>query len=72
MSTTTAMPDIVVTSDLFLQDTGDTGVIVFEDVANKWTRTRRIWNQHSYHVTNVNEDATIPDARIAALARSFD
>ena len=52
--------DIVVSSDLFFQSTGDTGVMVFEDVANKWTRTRRIWNQHSYHVTNVNEDATIP------------
>jgi len=52
--------DIVVSSDLFLQATGDTGVIVFEDIANKWTRTRRIWNQHSYHVTNVNENATIP------------
>jgi len=23
-------------------------------------RTRRIWNQHNYHVTNVNEDGTIP------------
>jgi hypothetical protein len=21
---------------------------------------RRIWNQHSYHVTNVREDGTIP------------
>ena len=52
--------DIVVSSDLFIQSTGDTGVIVFEDFANKWTRTRRIWNQHSYHVTNINENATIP------------
>ena len=52
--------DIVVSSDLFFQSTADTGIMVFEDVANKWTRTRRIWNQHSYHVTNVNEDATIP------------
>ena len=29
-------------------------------MANKWTRTRRIWNQHSYHITNVNEDGSIP------------
>ena len=36
------------------------GVFVFQDVANKWARTRRIWNQHSYHITNVNEDGTIP------------
>ena len=52
--------DIVVSSDFFRQAADDTGIIVFQDVANKWKRTRRIWNQHSYHVTNVNEDATIP------------
>ena len=61
--------DIIVSSDFFQQQSSaDTGVIVFKDVANKWKRTRRIWNQHSYHVTNVNEDATIPDRRDAALA----
>ena len=53
--------DIVVSSDFFQQQQqDDTGIIVFQDVANKWRRTRRIWNQHAYHVTNVNEDATIP------------
>ena len=52
--------DIIVSSDFFRQASDDTGIIVFQDVANKWKRTRRIWNQHSYHVTNVNEDATIP------------
>jgi hypothetical protein len=25
-----------------------------------WVGTRRIWNQHDYHVTNVREDGTIP------------
>src|SRR5690606_21441630 len=25
-----------------------------------WRATRGIWNQHGYHVTNVNADATIP------------
>ena len=54
--------DIVVSSDLLEQPAGalDTGIIVLQDAANKWTRTRRIWNQHAYHVTNVNEDASIP------------
>ncbi|MGH7803005.1 MAG: FG-GAP-like repeat-containing protein, partial [Candidatus Binatia bacterium] len=37
-----------------------TGVHVFEDVGGGWAPTRRIWNQHSYHITNVNEDGTIP------------
>ncbi len=36
------------------------GIKVFEDSQNRWVRTRRIWNQHSYHVTNVNEDGSIP------------
>ena len=27
-----------------------------------WMNTRRIWNQHAYHVTNVHEDARIPRA----------
>ncbi|HZR79606.1 MAG TPA: FG-GAP-like repeat-containing protein [Candidatus Binatia bacterium] len=25
-----------------------------------WASTRKIWNQHSYHVTNVNDDGSIP------------
>ena len=33
---------------------------VFEDAQNRWIPARRIWNQHSYHVTNVREDGTIP------------
>jgi len=37
-----------------------TGIRVFGDFAGEWVRTRRIWNQHAYHVTNVNEDGTIP------------
>jgi hypothetical protein len=30
------------------------------DIENRWIQARRIWNQHTYHVTNVREDATIP------------
>ncbi|MFT3765262.1 MAG: VCBS repeat-containing protein [Minicystis sp.] len=36
------------------------GVRVFGDGNNSWVRTRRVWNQHAYHVTNVNEDGSIP------------
>lgn len=35
-----------------------TGVRVYGDP--RWVRTRRIWNQHDYHVTNINEDGTVP------------
>ena len=40
------------------------GVHVFGDTAGSWVRTRRIWNEHAYHVTNVNEDGTIPKSEL--------
>ena len=33
---------------------------VIRDVGDRWVPARRIWNQHTYHVTNVREDGTIP------------
>jgi hypothetical protein len=36
------------------------GIFVYEDANDNWVVTRPIWNQHSYHVTNVNNDGTIP------------
>jgi hypothetical protein len=36
------------------------GIEIWEDSDNNWVRTRRIWNQHSYSVTNVTEDGQIP------------
>ena len=39
---------------------GTPGIHVFEDPAGGWAPTRKIWNQHGYHITNVNEDGTIP------------
>jgi hypothetical protein len=42
-------------------DIGDAGVEVFEDRLDNWVGTLPIWNQHTYHVTNVLADGTIPD-----------
>ncbi|WP_309243003.1 choice-of-anchor A family protein [Hyalangium versicolor] len=39
---------------------GPTGIRVFRDKKDGWVNTRRIWNQHAYSVTNVNDDGTIP------------
>ncbi|GEM_PF-409588 len=36
------------------------GVTVYADANHKWVRTRKVWNQHSYHVTNINDDGSIP------------
>jgi len=38
-------------------------VQVVRDVEDRWIQARRIWNQHAYHVTNVREDATIPQVQ---------
>lgn len=36
------------------------GVRVYRDARDRWASSRTIWNQHGYHVTNVEEDGTIP------------
>jgi len=41
-------------------ETAISGVRVYGSAEGDWVRTRRVWNQHAYHITNVNEDATIP------------
>lgn len=41
-------------------DGGAYGLRAFQDQNDSWVATRRIWNQHAYHITNVNEDASIP------------
>jgi hypothetical protein len=38
------------------------GVRIFSSAEGNWVRTRRVWNQHSYHITNVEEDGSIPAA----------
>jgi hypothetical protein len=36
------------------------GVYVYGDSSDQWVPTRRIWNEHTYHITNVAADGTIP------------
>jgi hypothetical protein len=36
------------------------GVRVFSAMSNDWVVTRRVWNQHHYSVTNIEEDGRIP------------
>jgi hypothetical protein len=56
--------DIVVVSNdyssITCEGTKQSGVRIFGDELGLWVRTRRIWNQHHYHVTNVEEDGRIP------------
>lgn len=36
------------------------GLRVFEAANGQWAPTRTIWNQHSYHISNVADDGSIP------------
>jgi hypothetical protein len=40
--------------------TGTHGIYVFGDPNDRWVRTRPVWNQYAYHVTNVEELGGIP------------
>ena len=39
---------------------GVRGLRVYNDVADRWVRSRMLWNQHPYNVTNVTDDGRIP------------
>lgn len=52
--------DILVVSNEGGPGTYTHTIQAFEDAEKRWIPTRRIWNQHAYHVTNVREDGTIP------------
>ena len=39
---------------------GTTGVFSYGDPGDRWVGTRPIWNQFSYHVTNVTSDGSVP------------
>jgi hypothetical protein len=41
------------------QEVGYGGIHVFGNPGN-WSPARPVWNQYMYHVTNVNEDLTVP------------
>ena len=57
--------DIVVASTAYgitCPDDGSkqSGIRVFSSKNGSWVRTRRVWNEHTYHITNINEDGTVP------------
>ena len=52
--------EIVVVTNEYIGAMTSPTVQAIRDVDDRWIQARRIWNQHTYHVTNVREDATIP------------
>jgi len=39
---------------------GQVGLRILRDALDRWVSSRPMWNQHTYSVTNVNDDGTIP------------
>ncbi len=52
--------EIVVPNTPTSSGTPRTGLTIVGDADDTWMEGRRIWNQHAYHITNVNDDGTIP------------
>ncbi len=51
----------------------DPGVEIWGDARGRWVGARRIWNQHTYHITNVEEDGTIasPEAQSWTVLNAY-
>jgi choice-of-anchor A domain-containing protein/RHS repeat-associated protein len=52
--------DIVLASNLYYGGPGQKGLRVVSSASRSWMPTRSIWNQHAYHIDNVDDDGTIP------------
>jgi len=39
---------------------GMNGLIAYGNIKNNWVATRRVWNQHGYHVSNISESGVVP------------
>jgi len=62
--------DIVVASNAYGvtcpdDNTRQAGIRIFGSANGSWVRTRRVWNQHTYHITNIREDGTVPAVEVA-------
>lgn len=61
--------DIVVASNAYgvtcpEDGSKQSGIRVFGSASGTWVRTRRVWNQHTYHVTNIGEDGRVPAVEV--------
>ncbi|MCP3964367.1 MAG: tandem-95 repeat protein, partial [bacterium] len=50
---------VVVANDTFGFG-NEQGILVVGDTEDSWVPTRRIWNQHTYHIDNVGDDGQVP------------
>ncbi len=53
--------EIIICANNYGRETGNpTGIRVFKDENDNWVHTRRVWNQHTYYIDNINEDGSLP------------
>jgi len=43
---------------------GRRGITVIGDADQSWAPARPVWNQYAYHITNINNDSTVPRIQI--------
>ncbi|MEM9696082.1 MAG: VCBS repeat-containing protein, partial [Myxococcota bacterium] len=43
-----------------IRDVFNNGIEVWGDPSDRWVSARRVWNQYSYHVTNISESGVVP------------
>src|SRR5690606_37853270 len=52
--------EIVVVANAGYYSQEQPAIQVWGSSGQEWSRARQIWNQHTYHGTNVSDDGTIP------------
>jgi hypothetical protein len=61
--------EIVVVSNHGNSSDPSPAVQVWGEELDRWVPARRIWNQHTYHVTNIEEDGSIPAGEVPVYRR---
>lgn len=52
--------DILLASNQYYPGSEQTGLRMLSSETRSWMPTRSIWNQHAYHIDNINDDGTVP------------
>jgi len=51
--------EIILVSNNYTRN-GTAGIRALQGANDDWMPTRKIWNQHAYHITNINDNGRIP------------
>jgi len=54
------LPEIIVVHGGGHDSENSTGITVLGSANEDWVAARKVWNQHAYSITNINEDLSLP------------